>query len=129
MKQPAKELSALKPERIPRKKKPVNTKNFGGTPLAVCPVCPMDMSHLSRHMSRLFRGHWPYDGKEWRKYPVVPRAHPSRPLVYAYFNRSGSKAFETSRGDVGSLPLCGGTFVRSYSVSNSDHQIPLCNFS
>ena len=24
-------------------------------------------------------------------YPVVPRAHPSRTLLYAYFNRSGSK--------------------------------------
>ena len=28
-----------------------------GTPWCVCPVCPVDMSHLSRHMSRLSRGH------------------------------------------------------------------------
>ena len=33
----------------------------------------------------------PHDGNEWRKYRIVPPAHPSRPLVYAYFNRSGSK--------------------------------------
>ena len=35
----------------------VNTKNFGGTPPGVRPVCPGDTSHLSRDMSRLSRGH------------------------------------------------------------------------
>ena len=33
----------------------------------------------------------PHDGNEWKKYRVVPRAHPSRTLLYVYFNRSGSK--------------------------------------
>ena len=28
----------------------------------------------------------PYDGNEWKKYRVVPRAHPSRTLLSAYFN-------------------------------------------
>ena len=31
----------------------------------------------------------PYDGNEWRKYCVVPRAHPSRPRVYACFYSAG----------------------------------------
>ena len=30
----------------------------------------------------------PQEGNEWRKYHVVPRAHPSRPPVYAYFTES-----------------------------------------
>ena len=34
---------------------------------------------------------WPYDGNEWKKYRVVPRAQPLRPFVYAYFKRSGNK--------------------------------------
>ena len=35
----------------------------------------------------------PHDGdrNEWKKYRVVPRAHPSRTLLYVYFNRGGSK--------------------------------------
>ena len=33
----------------------------------------------------------PHDGNERKRYRVVPRAHPSRALLYAYFNRSGSK--------------------------------------
>ena len=33
----------------------------------------------------------PHDGNEWKKCRVVPRAHPSRTLLYAHFNRSGSK--------------------------------------
>ena len=38
----------------------------------------------------------PYNGNEWKKYRVVPRAYPLRPLIYAYFNRSGSNgAFST----------------------------------
>ena len=32
----------------------------------------------------------PHDGNEWKKYCVLPRAHPSRTLFYACFNRSGS---------------------------------------
>ena len=39
------------------RKKPINIKNFGGTPPGVRPVCPGDTSHLSRDMSRLARGH------------------------------------------------------------------------
>ena len=38
------------------KKKPINIKNFGGTPSGVRPVCPGDTSRLSRDMSRLSRG-------------------------------------------------------------------------
>ena len=34
----------------------------------------------------------PGDGNEWKKYRVVPRAHPLRPLFFnAYFNRPGNK--------------------------------------
>ena len=33
----------------------------------------------------------PHDGTYWKKYRVVPRAHPSRTLLYAHFNRSRSK--------------------------------------
>ena len=33
----------------------------------------------------------PRDGNEWKKYRAVPRVHPSRALLYACFNRSGSK--------------------------------------
>ena len=33
----------------------------------------------------------PHDGNELRKYRVVACAHSSRALLYAYFNRSGSK--------------------------------------
>ena len=33
----------------------------------------------------------PRDGNEWKKCRVVPRAHTSRTLLYAYFKRSGSK--------------------------------------
>ena len=39
------------------RKKPINIKNFGGTPPGARPVCPGDTSHLSRDMSRLSRGH------------------------------------------------------------------------
>ena len=39
------------------RKKPINIKNFGGTPPGVRPVCPGDTSHLSRDMSRLSWGH------------------------------------------------------------------------
>ena len=42
---------------IGERKKPINIKNFGGTPPGVRPVCPGDTSHLSRDMSRLSRGH------------------------------------------------------------------------
>ena len=38
------------------RKKPINIKNFGGTPPGVRPVCPGDTSHLSHDMSRLSRG-------------------------------------------------------------------------
>ena len=45
------------PQGLNKKKKPINIKNFGGTPPGVRPVCPGDTSHLSRDMSRLSRGH------------------------------------------------------------------------
>ena len=38
------------------RKKPINIKNFGGTPPGVRPVSPGDTSHLSRDMSRLSQG-------------------------------------------------------------------------
>ena len=60
----------------------------------------------------------PHDANDWKKYRVVPRAHPWRTLPCAYFNRFGSKeAFSFPGGDLGSLPLYGGTFARSHSVS------------
>ena len=60
----------------------------------------------------------PYDGHEWRKYRIVPRAPLASLCVFACFNRSGSKgAFKISRGEVGSLPWHSGTFARSCSVS------------
>ena len=40
-----------------KRKKTMNRKNFGRTPPGLCPVCPVDMSHLSRHLSRMSRGH------------------------------------------------------------------------
>ena len=54
----------------------------------------------------------PHDGNEWKKYRVVPRAHPLRPGGSARFDRSGSKeAFRLPGAAVGSLPLYGGTFA------------------
>ena len=58
----------------------------------------------------------PCDGNEWKKYRVVPRAHPSRTLLYVFFNRSGSKEPFSFPGATWALPLYGGTFARSYSV-------------
>ena len=52
------------------KKKPINIKNFGRTPLGLCPVCPVDMSHLSRHLSRLSCGH---------SAPIYVNFHTNRP--------------------------------------------------
>ena len=43
-------------ELIGERTKPINIKNFGGTPPGVRPVCPGDTSHLSRDMSRLSWG-------------------------------------------------------------------------
>ena len=69
----------------------------------------------------------PHEGNDWMKYRVVsglvPRAHPLRPDFYAYFQcfiGLEAKGFWTSRGDMRSLPLSGGTFARSYSVSKND---------
>ena len=57
----------------------------------------------------------PYD-----RHDRTLRARSSRPLVDAYSNRSGSKwGLSTSRSDVGSLLLYGGTFAQSYSVLRS----------
>ena len=76
-----------------------------------------DFSRLSLRTGGLSTVGGQHDGNEWKKYRAVPHTHPSRPLVYTYFNRSGSKGgFWPSRGDVGSFLLCGGTFARSYSV-------------
>ena len=49
----------------------------------------------------------PHDGNEWKKYRVVPRAHPSRTLLYANFNRFGSK---------GALSFPGATWDRFRSA-------------
>ena len=60
------------------------------------------------------------NGNVWRKYRVVPRAYPSHPLICAYFHRVGNKErFRLPGAGGGSFPLYGGTFARSYSVSNS----------
>ena len=40
----------------------------------------------------------PHDGNEWKKYRAVPRAHPSRTLLYAYLTRSGSKGLLAFQG-------------------------------
>ena len=51
------QFSGSLPELSGERKKPMNIKNFGGTPPGVRPICPGDTSHLSRDMSRLSRGH------------------------------------------------------------------------
>ena len=82
------------------RKKPINIKNFGGTPPGLCPVCPGDMSHLSRDMSRLSRGH---------SVPLVLISPPSGPNV---------------PGVPGTSRVC------PWDASGaSDRQIPLCDFS
>ena len=73
------------------KKTPINITNFGGTPPGVCPVCPMDMSHLSRHMSRLSRRHsapWIWISTEIG--PNVPGV-PGTPRIYPW--GGASRAF------------------------------------
>ena len=48
----------------------------------------------------------------------LPHAHPSRTLLYAYFNRFGSKELFSFPGATWDhFRLYGGTFARSYSVS------------
>ena len=54
-----------------------------------------------------------HDGTGWRKCSVVPLAHPSHPLVHAYFKTSGRKGASRLPG---SCPLYGGTFAQSYLV-------------
>ena len=53
----ANHVKVLLESALGERKKPINIKNFGGTPPGVCPVCPGDTSHLSHDMSRLSRGH------------------------------------------------------------------------
>ena len=53
----------------------------------------------------------PDNGKEWRKFRVIPRLHPLRLLLVLGWKQKG---FYTTRGWRGSLPLCGGTFAQSY---------------
>ena len=65
----------------------------------------------------------PDNGNDRRKFRVVPRSHPLRPLVLHLFNRGGNRrAFRLPRGGRGSY---GGTFARSYSVSIKIHIAPL----
>ena len=40
-----------------KERKPKDIKKSSGTPPGLCLVCPVDMSHLSRYLSRLSRGH------------------------------------------------------------------------
>ena len=61
----------------------------------------------------------PDDGNEWRKFCVVPRVHHCVPLFCTLFDRDGNRGAFRLPGEVGgSFPLYGGTFARSYSVSN-----------
>ena len=88
--------------KIGKRIKPINIKNFGGTPPGVRPVCPGDTSHLSRDISRLSRGH-------------------SVPLVLIY-------SAHKSGPDVPGVP--GTSRVCPWDASGaSDRQIPLCDFS
>ena len=58
------------------------------------------------------------NGNDWRKFRVVPRSHPFRPLVLYFVNRGGNRrVFRLPGAGGGSCPLYGGTFARSYSVS------------
>ena len=43
----------------------------------------------------------PYDGNAWRKYRVVPRAHPLHPLVYAFFKGLETKGLLDFQGRCG----------------------------
>ena len=60
----------------------------------------------------------PDNGNEWRKFCVAPCSHPLRPLVLCFYLIGKQKGFRATRGGRGSFPLHGGTFARSYSVSN-----------
>ena len=40
----------------------------------------------------------PYDGNEWKKYRVAPRAHPLRPCVFAYLIGPEAKGFLDFQG-------------------------------
>ena len=84
-----------------RQKKTINIKNFGGTPHGVCPVCPMDMSHLSRgNVPSVPRTFCPLNWNfhmNWPKRPGCPWDVPNVPP--------------------GTLP------------GLSDHRIPFCNLS
>ena len=83
------------------KEKPTNTKNFGRTPPGLCPICPVDMSHLSRHLSRLF----PAD-----ILPLNVNFHIDRP------KRPG-------------CPWGRPEFIPGTLPGHFHHQIPLCDFS
>ena len=100
--------------------------------------CPLTLSHSFRKVSHYDRdsgtgvsgrpGHrtMEINGKSTVSYLV----HPSRTLLYAYFNRSGSKEPYSNQARRGIAPLYGGTFARSYSVSREvSHYVPLGNKS
>ena len=60
------------------------------------------------------------NGKEWRKFRVVPRSRtPCIPcfFVLVFIGVETEKGFYTTRGGRGSCQLYGGNFARSYSVS------------
>ena len=66
------------------RKKPINIKNFGGTPPGVRPVCPGDTSHLSRDMSRLSQVSL---GRP-EFVPGTPPGHPDRQIRLCDFSLS-----------------------------------------
>ena len=52
------------------------------------------------------------NANEWRKFYIVPRSHPLRPLFCALFNRVGNRrAYRPAGEGWGSFPLHGGTFI------------------
>ena len=78
----------LQGSRMGKEKKPINIKNFGGTPPGVRPVCPGDTSHLSRDMSRLSRdrnqaqmSHVSLGRPEF--VPGTPPGHPTAKFLYS----------------------------------------------
>ena len=74
------------------------------------------LAPLAPHLRYDWTTKAPHDGNDWKKYLLVPRAHPSRTLLYAYFKRSGSKgafSFPGARWD--RFTLYGGAFARSCS--------------
>ena len=90
------------------------------------PCNPVGLVQVSKQPKFGDRCDWttgaPNDGNEWKKYRVVPRAHPSRAPFLCFFKKIGLEANNllVSSGDVGSLPLHGGIIARSCLVSKNE---------